>query len=71
MNECCVNASAVIFRQNRSLCAVAVSLAVAQGNVAAAMVFSQGGNSLKCLCLSKSPGNPAETLHLHRLQDSF
>lgn len=41
MNECCVNASAVIFRQisNRSPYATAVSLAVAQGNVATVKIF--------------------------------
>lgn len=62
MNECCVNASAVIFRQVQiPLCCCCV-FSRSSRECCYCYDILQGGNALKCLCLRNIPGNLAENV---------
>ena len=67
MNECCVNASAVIFRHEQIPVCCCCVFSRSSRECCYCYGILRGGNTLKCLCLSKSPGNMQKSLYLHGL----
>ncbi len=65
MNECCVNASAVIFRQEQIPVCCCCVFSCCSRECCCCYGILQGGKTLKCEYFSRIHRNPAETLYLH------